>query len=320
MPANSSNGLPGSIKRVSAIVVTYHPEDASFESIRLLAEQASPVIVVDNSATPETKKRLTHAFGDNQESFTLLFNERNLGIAAALNRGVRYAQELGAEWVLTMDQDSRITNGMVATMFTGYDTLPEDYRLRVASLAPLLTAFSSLPAQPASDTHCLTCKEIPTAITSGNLIKIDAWRAIGGYSDKLFIDYVDHDFCFRLRRAGWVILECQGATLIHKIGNATHIRFLGRKIAINQHPPLRTYYITRNGFNFWKTFPDDRTFIKSDKANTLRLLVKAFLFEPHKLERLRMFWRGYRDFRKDCFGPYSGSQPVDRNASKSFNP
>ena len=292
------------MKRVAAIVVTYHPENSSFESISLLAEQACHVIVVDNSATPEDRERLTQAFGDNQKSFTLLFNERNLGIAAALNRGVRYAQELGAEWVLTMDQDSRITNGMVATMFAGYDTLPEDYRLRVASLAPLLTAFSSLPAQPASDTHCLTCKEIPTAITSGNLIKIDAWRAIGGYSDKLFIDYVDHDFCFRLRRAGWVILECQGATLIHKIGNATHIRFLGRKIAINQHPPLRTYYITRNGFNFWRTFPDDKAFIKSDKTNTLRLLVKAFLFETNKLERLRMFWRGYRDFRNNRFGAY----------------
>ena len=304
MPVTSSNGFPCSIKRVSAIVVTYHPENASLESIRLLAEQACPVIVVDNSATPEDRELLTQAFGNNQKSFALLFNERNLGIAAALNRGVRYAQEQGAEWVLTLDQDSRITNGMVATMFAGYDTLAEDYRLRVASLAPLLTASSSPSAQTSSGTHCLACKEIPTAITSGNLIKIDAWRAIGGYSDKLFIDYVDHDFCFRLRRGCWVILECQGAALIHTIGNATHIRFFGRQIAINQHPPLRTYYITRNGFNFWKTFPDDKTFIRSDKTNTLRLLVKAFLFETNKLERLRMFWRGYRDFRNNRFGAY----------------
>ena len=297
------------MNRVSAIVVTYHPENSSFESIRLLAEQVCPVIVVDNSATPEDRERLTRAFGGNQKSFTLLFNVSNLGIAAALNRGVRHAQEQGAEWVLTMDQDSRITGGMAKTMFARYNTLPENYRLRVASLAPLLTASSSFPAQTASDTHCLTCKEVSTAITSGNLVKIDAWQAIGGYSDKLFIDYVDHDFCFRLRRAGWVILECQGATLIHKIGNATHIRFLGRKIAINQHPPLRTYYITRNGFNFWKTFPDDKTFIRSDKTNTLRLLVKAFLFETHKLERLRMFWRGYYDFRRGRFGAYADNHP-----------
>jgi len=307
MPVNSSNHLPGSIKRVVALVVTYHPGNSSFDSIRLLAEQACPVIIIDNSATPEDRERLTQAFGDNQKSFTLLFNEQNLGIAAALNRGVRYAQELGAEWVLTMDQDSRITNGMVATMFAGYDALPADYRSRVASLAPLLTAFPSPPSQTTSDTQCLACKEIPTAITSGNLIKIGAWQAIGGYSDKLFIDYVDHDFCFRLRRAGWVILECQGAALIHKIGNATHIRFLGQKIAIDQHPPLRTYYITRNGFNFWRTFPDDQTVIKSDKINTLRLLAKAFLFETHKLERLRMFWRGYRDFRNNRFGAYDPS-------------
>jgi rhamnosyltransferase len=292
------------MKRVVALVVTYHPENSSFESIRLLAEQAYPVIVVDNSATPEDRERLTQTFGDNQKSFTLLFNERNLGVAAALNRGVRYAQKLGAEWVLTMDQDSRITNGMVATMLARHDALPADYRSRVASLAPLLAAPSSPPDQTASDTHCLTHKEVSTVITSGNLIKIDAWQAVGGYSDKLFIDYVDHDFCFRLCRAGWVILECQDAALIHKIGNATYIRFLGKKIAINQHPPLRTYYITRNGLNFWRTFPDDKTFIKSDKINTFRLLAKAFLFDTHKLERLRMFWRGYLDFRNNRFGAY----------------
>ncbi len=292
------------MKRVVALVVTYHPEDSSFESIRLLAEQTCSVIVVDNSATPADRERLTQALGNNQQSFTLLFNERNLGIATALNQGVRHAQELGAEWVLTMDQDSRITNGMVATMLARYDTLPADYRSRVASLAPLLTDSLPPPDQTASDTHCLTHKEVPTVITSGNLIKIEAWRAVGGYSDKLFIDYVDHDFCFRLRRAGWVILECQGAALIHKIGNATHIRFLSRKIAINQHPPLRTYYIMRNGLNFWRTFPGDKTFIKSDKINTFRLLVKAFLFDTHKLERLRMFWSGYLDFRSNRFGGY----------------
>ncbi|NLX27165.1 MAG: glycosyltransferase family 2 protein [Lentisphaerae bacterium] len=300
------------MKRVVALVITYHPEDSSLESIRLLAEQACPVIIVDNSATSTDWERLTQAFGDNQKSFTLLFNERNLGIASALNRGMRYVQELGAEWVLTMDQDSRITNGMIATMLAGYDTLPADYRLRVASLAPLLTAPSSPPSPTVSDTHCLACREVPTVITSGNLIKIEAWQAVGGYSDKLFIDYVDHDFCFRLRRAGWVILECQDAALIHKIGNATCIRFLGKKIAINQHPPLRTYYITRNGFNFWRTFPDDKTFIKSDKTNTLRLLIKAFFFDTYKLERLKMFWRGYIDFRNNRFGAYVNNHPGRR--------
>ena len=296
------------MQRITAIVVTYHPEESAFESLRLLAKQTDHVIVVDNSATPEDQARLTDAFGASPESFTLLLNATNLGIAAALNRGICHALERGAEWALTMDQDSRVTDGMVAAMSAIYDALPDAYRSHVASLAPhLLSAGQPDEASPGSTP--LPYREVDAAITSGNLVNLAAWAAIGGYEEKLFIDYVDHDFCSRLRRAGWVILECPTAHLLHKIGNAGHFRFLGWQIAIDQHPPLRTYYITRNGFYFWRTFPESRDFIRSDKINTLRLFIKAFLLDTHKLKRLRMFWRGYHDFRRGHFGCYKDHWP-----------
>lgn len=48
--------------------------------------------------------------------------------------------------------------------------------------------------------------------------------------------------------------------------------------------------------------------------------VRIIAADTRRAEQLRMFWRGYRDFRKGRFAPYSESQPVDRNTSNAFNP
>lgn len=296
------------MRQIVSIVVTYHPDADALSAIRRLAMQTQHVIVVDNSATLDVASHLTQAFAGDPGTFTLLFNSDNLGIAAALNQGMNCAAAQSAEWVLTMDQDSQITEGMVTTLLATYDAMPEPIRLRVASLAPTLIprGDDGTPSQGRiSDTAVRTYREMPTAITSGNLVKRSAWQAIGGYDEKLFIDYVDHDFCFRLRHANHLILECEGARLRHAIGNATLIRRFGRTVSVNQHSPLRFYYIVRNGFYFWQTYRGQDAFLREDKINTLSLFLKALLFDTHRCERLLMFWRGYRDFRKGRFGRYT---------------
>jgi rhamnosyltransferase len=292
---------------IVAIVVTYHPDAAAIGAIRGLVAQTPRVIIVDNSASAEIAARLMQAFATEPETFTLLFNPENLGVAAALNRGMSCTDAQSAEWVLTLDQDSRLTSDMVASMLAAYTALPEATRLRVASLSPTLVSTTQHhAAQPVvSNAALLTSREVSTAITSGNLVKRAAWQAIGGYDEKLFIDYVDHDFCFRLRQAGWLILECEGARLIHAIGNAKLIRIFGRMVMIDQHSPLRFYYITRNGFYFWHTYREEAVFLNEDKINMLKLFLKALLVDTLRRERLSMFWQGYRDFRKGRFGCYA---------------
>jgi rhamnosyltransferase len=294
---------------VVSIVVTYHPDEAALGGIRSLAEQTRHVIVVDNSGDEETSARLKLALGASPETFTLLLNTENLGIAAALNRGMRHAETLSAEWVLTMDQDSRITPGMVDALLSTYRQLPDDQRSHVASLTPTLAlrteyaAGTAVPPTSAQYPH----RDVATAITSGNLVKWSAWQTVGGYDEKLFIDYVDHDFSFRLRRAGYRIVACESATLLHAIGNARLCRLPGHAVMVDQHSPLRYYYMTRNGFYFWRTYAGADPFLREDKINALKLFLKALVVDTRRLERLRMFWRGYRDFRAGRFGRYPAS-------------
>lgn len=287
---------------IASIVVTFHPDDAALRAICALASQTSHVIVVDNTAEVETTTKLQRIQASAPNIFILLSNSENFGVAAALNRGMRYAQKLSAEWALTLDQDSRATVGMVDALLATRQAFSEPFRPRVALLAPSIVDRQT---KAVSDPTIRTFKEVSTAITSGNLINVSAWQDVGGYDERLFIDYVDHDFCFRLRRAGFRIAVCDGAVLQHTIGDARQIRPLGYTVTVDQHSPLRYYYMTRNGFYFWKTYACKDPFLRADKLNALKLLVKATILDTRRIERLRMFWRGYRDYRAGRFGRYS---------------
>lgn len=292
---------------VTAIVITYFPSEKTVENIRLLEKTCAHIVIVDNSACTGAHALLQKNFSAVPGKYTLSFNPKNIGVAAALNIGLRISLGKGSEWTLTMDQDSRIAPEMVDKMMKAYRSCTPQICHKIASLAPSLRDFTDSDNFSGDPKHTTAeaFRFVPTAITSGNLIKTSAWNDIGGFNESLFIDYVDHDFCFRLRKAGYLILECQNAVLFHSIGNANVIKRFGRLLNINQHPPLRLYYILRNGLFFWSRHQDCDGFIKSDKLNTFKIIIKALLFDSNKIQRLRMLWAGYCDFRNNRFGCYS---------------
>lgn len=305
------------MRPIHAILITYHPSDRVLNTVRDAAEQADHVIVVDNSSTESARNLLTQAFAPHTDRFTLIFNPVNLGVAAALNIGMRTAQVGKAHWVLTLDQDSRLTSGMVAALIAAWEAMPREQRSQIGVLAPQTVSADKTPSENTS-APIANWREVETAITSGCMICLEAWQAVGGFNEALFIDYVDHEFCFRLRWNGWRVVQCPDAWLIHRIGNAEHRRLFGREITVNQHPPVRSYYIMRNGLYFWRAFPEPSAFIRADKRNTLTLLLKALTVEPQRRERLSLFWRGYRDYRAGRFGAYSG--PADVSPASEIHP
>jgi len=43
---------------------------------------------------------------------------------------------------------------------------------------------------------------------------------VGGFEEKLFIDFVDHEYCFKIKMAGHRILQTSSSILLHRIGEA----------------------------------------------------------------------------------------------------
>lgn len=91
---------------VAAVVVWYNPEaDYARMNIESYISSVGVVCVVDNFDRPLSSDLETYV-ADNPKLIYVSLGS-NLGIAYALNVGVRKIEEMGFSWFLTMDQDSQ---------------------------------------------------------------------------------------------------------------------------------------------------------------------------------------------------------------------
>jgi rhamnosyltransferase len=95
-------------RQMAAVVVTYHPDAAVLENVRLLTEQVGKVIVVDNASAGASAGTVSAL--EKMPGVWLIRNAANLGIAAAMNTGIRHALADGYPWIATFDQDSTVPN------------------------------------------------------------------------------------------------------------------------------------------------------------------------------------------------------------------
>lgn len=281
--------------RVAAVVVFYNPSREHFDNIARYRQDVDTVFVVDNSEqpSPETARRL----GAN-DNVSYIPNGENLGVARALNIGAEKAIECGCDYLLTMDQDSRAFPGMVPAMLACLDRIDAP-SAGILSPEYLLGAVGpDKPKQPA-------CEEIPVAITSGNLLNLAAYKAAGPFRDDYFIDYVDHEYCLRLRATGYKIYRINNVYLEHRLGDITCHWYLFRRIQVGNHGPLRRYYSFRNRFYFHETyrrlFPEYFRWFWKD---TFRDILWVLLYEADKIDKLKMMYRGYRDYCEGIYGKF----------------
>ncbi|MDF7663242.1 glycosyltransferase family 2 protein [Bifidobacterium sp. ESL0763] len=268
--------------RIAASMVTFNPSlDDLRASVPALLGQVDALVVVDNgSGNVDDVARLVGGF----DKVTLLRNGKNLGVATALNRAFEWARKAGFDWVLTLDDDSEIPEGMVSGYVRCLQSQP-DGGTGVGIVCPLLrnrrdgTVFHS----KRNEGEC---------ITSGSLTNVAAWRAIGGFDDWLFIDGVDFDFSRRLVAAGHPIVECADVIMPHQIGESRTVN-LGFKhpIAWN-HAPFRWFYIERNAL-----YIDAKLGTYSWPRSLARLaqdMLIVLLFERNKAAKVGAMLRGWR--------------------------
>ena len=86
---------------IVGVVVWYHPAEKEVEALSLYMNDVERVVVVDNSETDNS------VLCEQLPNVQYISLGENKGIAAALNVGCNEAMKKGAEWVLTMDQDSQ---------------------------------------------------------------------------------------------------------------------------------------------------------------------------------------------------------------------
>lgn len=226
-----------------------------------------------------------------------------MGIAAALNVGVREALSRHYPWVVLFDQDSTVTSGFIEAMARGY----RDHPLRdgVGVFCPHYVDRASGVA--VKTTGLLADGSPMVAMTSGSLMPMWTFERCGWFLEDLFVDQVDVEYCFRLRSAGYLIARCDEARLLHAAGSPRTYRVsVFGSFRATHHSPLRRYYITRNRLwivrKYWKLHRDwCFPILKSIVADTIKLA----LAEHSKIGKLRCTFAGALDAMRGRLGERS---------------
>jgi rhamnosyltransferase len=288
------------------VVVTFHPPEALLENVERLTAQVAEVLIVDNTPDDSSRELLRRA--QSQYQAGIVRNGKNLGIAAALNLGVRHAISGGYRWVATFDQDSTITPGFFQAMLAAYEACP--FREQVPLVAPVLCVSNEDYAQAKIGAGAPSSTLTRTAMSSGSLIKTEIFHQAGFYDEGFFMDYVDYDFCLRLWKQGWKLIRARHAYLLHRLGVAQGHRVAGLQVTIKSHSPWRRYHIMRNRIIVFRRFAfSSPLWCLYDFGWIFLEFTKILLFEKQKMANFRNALKGIADGLSGKTGPLETVRP-----------
>ncbi len=267
MPELDAEPSRPSDQLVAAVVVTYRRTDLLRGSVDAVLAQTRPpdfVLVVDNDHMAKEV-----VAGEPVEVFE---TGENLGPAGGYEVGFREALDRGAAKVWTIDDD----------------VVPEPdclQRLLDASdgrdvLIPLQRKPGFVRGHPPS--------------WNGALFDAGVVRAVGLPRGDLFFWAEDTEFYQRIRWAGFPIRPVPGASVLH-LNPEDRTRGTGRD--------WRLYYEVRNGL-YVRLVLRPRTAKGTWRAwrAALGKLGAIVVLEPHKVQSIGLWWRGYRDYRRRRLG------------------
>ena len=136
-------------------------------------------------------------------------------------------------------------------------------------------------------------------------MNLSAYKKVGPFNEDLFIDYVDFEYCLRLRKKGFKVLQLGVAKIYHQLGQLEKRNFIFKTIYVTHHSSIRYYYRTRNRLfvtkKFILSFP---LFVLKDFFIFINELVKIVLFEKNKMSKLKILTYGVSDFLLGRYGKF----------------
>jgi rhamnosyltransferase len=275
---------------VCAVVVTFHPDRELPARVERIASQVRRVVIVDNHSD-EPAVAMLRALAS-RLGVRLILNAENLGVATALNQGMSEAARQGFAWALLFDQDTVPFESMVATLGRAFDEYPDKGRLAVIG-SNYLEASTGRASFALESDGGASWAERAVAITSGSLVSVPAFEAVGRFRDEFFIDQVDFDYCLRARAKGFSVIMTRAPLMTHSIGAAEVRRFLWRTAIPSNHSPVRWYYMTRNSLvlarEHWRREPG---WVRTNLYTHLKWMAKVVLYEEGKWSKVSHSLRG----------------------------
>ena len=238
-------------ERVVAVIVHWRDVADTLGCVESLAgEPGVEILVVDNGSPEPVAPALSG------QPVTCLASGENRGYAGGGNLGIRAALSRGATTVLLLNNDARVVPGATAAATR---TLASDPRIAAVGAKvlsrtqpgrlwlawgevtwrPSLVALrgSGEPDGPAYGTP----RQVDWIAGCAMWLRAEALGAIGLLDEEFFAYHEEVDWCARARAAGWHVVYCPSAVVLHRGGGVA-----GGPAAIR----VRKYFAARNSILF----------------------------------------------------------------------
>jgi GT2 family glycosyltransferase len=239
--------------RVASVTVVFNSVQVVARHISALLAQTHPlteIVIVDNGSCDGTPELLSREF----PQVTVLELHENAGVGGAYAAGVEYAVGQGYDWIWLFDDDSLPQPEALHQLL---EAQPIRHGNRVGAVACLpvnpetgrtysgwLWRDRLVPVDPAVATQQYYF--VDTVISSGTLLNRHAVEAVGLPIREYFMDFVDHEYNLRIRRAGFSIVVVRSSIMHHWIGKPRVVPFPDRSRLWSEQPAWRHYYMVRN--------------------------------------------------------------------------
>ena len=273
----------------AAVFACFNPSDELYESCRRVIAQGVEAVVVDDCSPTDRSDLYAKVRQLGAEVIQL---EQNSGIGVALNRGMEHVFDQGAEFVITLDQDTILCDDYVSRIRETMD--------RIGSAGPVLLTFEDINGYEPGDLGSRGGLRVSfEPMQSGMVVSAQAYEAVGPLDGDLFIDCVDVEYYLRARKLGVDTIIMPGAKIIHEIGyeierRAPRILSPRRKTyVLREHAPFRLYYIVRNRARmiarYGRMYPD---WLKGSLPPLSKMLFNEIVLPPDTWPRLYLALRG----------------------------
>lgn len=234
-------------ERVTVAVVNTNAREFLRACLRSLAGESeagrADVWVVDNASSDGSAETVEREFG----WVSLVAARENLGFPHAVNL---VAERTESVFLASANEDVEVPPGAIETLLAAAERHPEAGIVAPRLMLPdgstqhtvysfptfFVTAAHNLGLQRLSrrlgERLCLEGywdpdrpRDVPWAFAAFVLIRREAFDAVGGFADDLWLYADDLDLAWRMRDAGWSVRYVPEAQVLHKGGVATLAAF-----------------------------------------------------------------------------------------------
>lgn len=278
--------------KLAGTVILYYPDMALIDRIKTYINILEVLYVIDNTEHNDINIKNEVL---KYQKVKYFHDGENKGIAIRLNEVAERAIKDGHSALLTMDQDSCFDLNMAQqyvkciSTFNSYNN----------------TAMLGVEFLHQSPSSICTSEKVSELITSGSILNLDLFKSIGKFDEKLFIDYVDHEYCYRAITKGYEIVKFNNIFLQHSVGEAVQKRSFGtlKYTQRSLHSAVRIYYMVRNYYyvksSYSDSFPAE---MKLQQKNILTRIKNKLIYSNERFKLLRLIFRAYKDYKEGRMG------------------